>query len=111
MYQTHNDLEINATGTHLQGHIEASYTQLILLFGEPTVLDTGKTDAEWIVKSTDGTVATVYNWKNGYNYLGDEGVPVHEMTLWNIGGHTYHALELIQNIVDETQEHNNVVAR
>ena len=43
----------------------------------------GKTDWQWIIRAEDGTVATVYNWKNGPNSGGFKADCIAE---WNIGG-------------------------
>lgn len=79
-------------GTCLQGTINTSYDRLVKLFGEPTrgESDDGKVQVEWAMKFTDGTLATIYDWKE--NQV-PEGV-----TEWHIGGHTKHAL---YNVIDE----------
>lgn len=75
-------------GTHLQGYVRSSYDNLVELFGPPTSNGDGyKTDVEWTLEFEDGTVATIYNWKNGRNYCKDAGLPVEMMTEWNVGGH------------------------
>lgn len=101
---THNqDDLINTNMTHLQGCITATYAQLVGTFGEPLPegkFDDYKSDAEWLVQFDDGTVATIYNWKNGINYCGsEEGTPTQDITDWHIGGksekaylHTIHTL-------------------
>ena len=77
----------NIHGTSLQGYIKASYEQLLNAFGPPNsnLCDNYKTDVEWAFEFADGTVATLYNWKNGKNYLGDEGKEVEQITYWKIG--------------------------
>ena len=78
----------NVGGTSLQGYIKASYEQLLQTFGAPnsTLCDNYKTDVEWAFKFADGTVATLYNWKNGKNYLGSEGLELNDIYEWNVGG-------------------------
>lgn len=73
-------------GTCLQGYIHAHYRDLIKKFGEPGTGDGYKLDAEWIIEFEDGTVASVYNWKNGLNYCGNNGIPVEHIYVWHIGG-------------------------
>lgn len=81
-----------ANHTFLQGSIIESYQNLVHVFGRPLEGDGYKTDAEWIIQFDDGTIATIYNWKNGYSYCGPDGLPVESITDWNIGGHTSDAV-------------------
>lgn len=83
-------------GTSLQGHITATYDELVELFGKPhDFFDDFKCDAEWYVEFDDGTVATIYNWKNGRNYNGPDAPAVEAITAWNIGGITHKAADRI----------------
>ena len=73
-------------GTSFQGYVNAHYNQLVEMFGEPyTNPDNYKTDVEWIVSTPYGP-ATIYNYKNGYSYLGKSGLELEEMDEWHIGG-------------------------
>ena len=67
-----------ANGTHLQGNIYACYHELVAVFGEP---ESGgdKTTVEWALKFEDGTVATIYDWKE-YRVL-----EMNEKIEWHIG--------------------------
>ncbi len=102
-YTTHNDEfpAINIDGTSLQGYIEANYLELIGLFGQPTEGDRYKTDAEWYIMFDNGQVATIYNWKNGVSYLGDDGLPVSQITDWHIGGKHSSVVDLVTRVVLE----------
>ena len=96
---THNqDDLINSNMTHLQGCITASYTQLVATFGMPMKdgFDDYKSDAQWLVQFKDGTVATIYNWKNGKNYCGDEGTPTAQIREWHIGGYDGDAVDRVK---------------
>ena len=85
-FTTHNEeAQIDVCGTHLIGGVICSYDKLVEVFGEPLEGDY-KTDAEWYLKFSDGETATIYNWKNGKNYCGDEGLDVEEITTWHVGG-------------------------
>ena len=86
-YVTHNQKEgLNPDGTYLMGYIDIEYAKLVSLLGEPTDADGHKVDAQWEIQFEDGLVATIYNWKNGKNYKGDEGLEVTEIIDWHIGG-------------------------
>ena len=79
----------NVGGTFLQGYIKASYEQLVKTFGEPHDPDGDnyKTDVEWAFEFADGTIANLYNWKNGKNYLGEaEGLELNDIYEWHVGG-------------------------
>ena len=79
----------NVGGTFLQGYIKASYEQLVKTFGEPHDPDGDnyKTDVVWAFEFADGTIATLYNWKNGKNYLGEaEGLELNDIYEWHVGG-------------------------
>jgi len=76
-------------GTSLQGEIVATFDDIVEVFGKPHGGDGCKTDVEWELLFEDGTVATIYNWKNGYAYLGtSKGTPCEKITTWNVGGRT-----------------------
>ena len=76
------------SGTHLVGGAEVSYAKVVEVFGKPgTETDGYKVDAEWQVLTPEG-VATIYNYKDGKNYNGDDGLETKEITDWHIGGHT-----------------------
>ena len=104
---THNQESININGTSLQGEIDASYQELCDLFGAPTGGDGYKTDAEWEVKFSDGTIATIYNWKNGKNYEGENGQAVEQIRDWHIGGHSAQAETNVQIALDLHREQKN----
>lgn len=98
-YKTHNDEPISIDGTHLVGYIKANYIDLCSLFGAPTESDGYKVDAEWQIKFTDGYVATIYNWKDGPNYLGEQGMPVHLINEWHIGSHDDTPVDRIKALI------------
>lgn len=96
-FLTHNEKEINVSGTSLVGYVNTTYSKLFEKFGEP--FDDGyKTDAEWEIEFSDGKVATIYNWKNGKNYNGSEGLDLDDITVWHIGGFDKSVVERIQKI-------------
>ena len=85
MKMTHDAMKMR-NGTSLQGYVNAHYNQLVEMFGEPyTNPDNHKPDVEWIVSTPYGP-ATIYNYKNGYSYLGLSGLKIGEMDEWHVGG-------------------------
>ena len=83
-------------GTHLQGHLNASYAEIVSVLGQPTH-PTEKIDASWDFEA-DGVVVTIHNWKDGQNYNGPTAPPVEELKLWSIGGHNLKAVEAVAEL-------------
>jgi hypothetical protein len=86
----------NIGGTSLQGYINASFDELVDMFGEPHYFEpyTGdKVQCEWSFKTNNGIVFTIYDWK-------EYGTHPHDVTSWHIGGYDKKAeltvLELFQ---------------
>ena len=100
-FLTHNETNVSVNGTCLQGVIGADYSILCELFGEPTEGDNYKTDAEWLVEFADGTVATIYNWKNGKNYCGEDGLDVDDICEWHVGGNSSRAVLLVEQVMEQ----------
>jgi len=92
------------SGTHLQGHIDTTYENIISVLGkEHHKGDEYKTEAEWCIQFQDGTIATLYNWKNGKTYCGEkDGLNVEDITEWNIGGHSPRARDLLFNLLNKS---------
>jgi hypothetical protein len=73
-------------GGSLTGYLDITYADLVAALGEPNAEGDGyKTDAEWAVELSDGTKASIYNYKDGRHYLGDEGLAVEDITEWHVG--------------------------
>ena len=92
----------NIYGTSLQGYIKASYEQLLAAFGPPNpkLCDNYKTDVEWAFEFKDGTISTIYNWKDGLCYQGDDGDPVESITDWHVGGTHKDALTKVKEKIE-----------
>ena len=85
-YKTNNDKYVITDGTSLRGGIDCSYKTLLNIFGKPSKeYDEYKSDAEWQIEFSDGVVATIYNYKDGVNYNGADGIPIEKLTDWHIG--------------------------
>lgn len=96
---TTKNVDIN--GTSFKGYLNASYIDLITIFGEPNEGDGYKIDAAWEIQFSDGVVARIYNYKNGYNYCGDNGQPVDNIFTWHIGGYEPKAVENVLKTYNE----------
>lgn len=96
-FVTHNqNPRIDPTGTHLQDCINITYAEIKKVFGKPCAADGYKVDAEWDIEFEDGTIATVYNYKDGRNYNGRKGTATTKITDWHIGGTSKRAVELVK---------------
>ena len=86
----------------LQGYLAVTYARLVEVFGEPNSGNDGyKTDAEWTIKFPDCTIASIYNYKDGKNYEGADGLAVEDITEWHIGGKTKKSLTYIKQVLQE----------
>ena len=97
-YQTHRDRDIDVFGTGLVGRIDAAYQEIVDVFGEPQQFEAGKCDVQWNFLWPDGMVATIYNYKDGKNYLGDEGTATALIRDWHVGGKTKEAADRVNAI-------------
>ena len=105
--QNNPDYASAINGTSLKGYVQVDYDTLETLFGQPTEGDGYKTDAEWLLVGDDGTIASIYNWKNGRNYEGRGGYNTFDITDWHIGGHDMKAVSLVYEalgLVPELEE-------
>jgi hypothetical protein len=78
--------EADANGTSLQGYVQAYYHQLVEVFGEPEG-GGDKTTVEWCLQFEDGTVATIYDWKEYETPMG--------LYHWHIGGRNNLAVDRV----------------
>jgi hypothetical protein len=79
--------EADANMTSLQGYMPARYDQLVAVFGEPEG-GGDKTTVEWCLKFADGTIATIYDWKEYETPMG--------LYSWHIGGKSNLAVARVQ---------------
>jgi len=101
-FVTHNDKKINSAGTSGKGSIFVKFTTLVSKLGQPE-LGSGdnKVAASWDIEFENGEIVTVYNWKDGKNYLGIEGLDIEDITDWHVGGFNKSALNLIRELISE----------
>jgi hypothetical protein len=88
-----------ANGTCLQGYTEnISRADIEEIFGEPMEWDEhDKVTTEWIIQFSDGTIATIYDWKR-YE-MGRPGQ--FEEYQWHIGGKNFKAAEFVTEMLRE----------
>jgi len=98
-YATWNGWNDKYNGTSLQGYINATYKELVAVFGKPTDGDGYKVDAQWLIEFDNGTLATIYNYKDGINYNGRSGTPKTQITEWHVGGFDKNAPLLVNEIL------------
>lgn len=89
------------SGTFLQGYATTSYQKMVELFGEPDCFDDDKSDAEWVIKDHKGRIFTIYNYKNGKNHCGKNGIPTDKIDRWNIGGHSANGVNILIALLEE----------
>ena len=77
----------DANRTSLQGYMPARYEELVAVFGEPEG-GGDKTTVEWCLAFEDGTVATIYDWK-------EYKTPMYKYD-WHIGGMSKLAVARVQ---------------
>jgi hypothetical protein len=79
----------SACGTSFHGiTVKATVNQLIQAFGEPTIQDnTGedKVNFEWEMETEDGTVFTIYDWKEYRKLKLDEKIEWHIGSMEGLG--------------------------
>ena len=89
------------SGTSLKGYVYADYSTLVEVFGEPAgCYDDYKSDCAWDLV-INGTVCTIYNYKDGQNYCGEDGLLVEDITEWHIGGHSRLAEQLVEGAIEQ----------
>ena len=67
------------------------------MFGKETLAGDGvKVQAEWDLVFQDGTVATIYDYK--------EDIPKEQVTNWHIGGYNNRAVELVTDVISNADD-------
>ncbi len=87
--------EVSGTSFHGQT-LTATAEELIRVFGPPTIDQNGegdKTNLEWFMKTSDGVVFTVYDWKEYRKILLDEPIE------WYIGTYERDDSNIVYNHV------------
>lgn len=85
-----NNPNLDVNGTSLMGHVNATYDELVELFGQPVPFEVDKSTAEWRLDFT-GRVVTVYDYYTS-------GV-THKPYDWHVGGFSPNAVDLIDEAI------------
>lgn len=91
---------------HYLGTIEATYTELVELFGQPTSKGDGyKSEAQWDVKLVAGhKPVQIYNYKTSRSY--DSANPsIYEVKEWSVQGHDSGAMDWLRGMVEAIRDH------
>ena len=105
--ETKIDLEsgkYERAGTSLQARMDISYFDIVNKLGLPNISrdykEGDKTDAEWEIITPDG-IAIIYNYKDGKNYNGKDGLRVQDIRDWHVGGR---GIEVVSHILLEFKD-------
>lgn len=99
----------NPEGTHRVGYVHVPYSKVVEVFGEPKYLGDNQDHRvifEWVMTFSDGTVATIYDYKQSKLYGDDPDAPTPDemKTLpsfeWHIGGKSQRAVELVHSALN-----------
>ena len=93
-----DSIDVNGTSlqiaewTSLQGYVVTTFAKLVKAFGAPTygpdeASGDGKVSCEWCLTFEDGTVATIYDYK-------EDSTPMDEYS-WHIGGTSIEAVNRV----------------
>ena len=89
-----NSDSVDINGTSLQGYVVTTFKELVNTFGAPTYGETsgdGKVSCEWCLQFSDGTVATIYDYK-------EDATPMGEYS-WHIGGQSIDSVNRVLECV------------
>lgn len=82
-------------GTSLMGYVSATYEEMVNVFGREHMGQSGdgKVNAEWCIQFADGTIATIYDYK-------ESAIPLMEYD-WHIGGKSKLAVTWVQLAIEK----------
>lgn len=93
----------SAVGTSRVGVVDATYQELVEIFGEPQYEDENgdKVTCEWDLRDRKtNTVFTIYDYKSS--------VPYFDNTEWHVGGYNKDAFNIVKNAIDTYRMENGI---
>ena len=98
---------VETNGTSNKGHLNTSYEYLVQKLGKEHFGESGdaKIMCEWAFEFKDGSIGTIYNYKNGINYDPKDGFIKDHIPNWEIGGNSDRVIHHINNLLG--MEHHN----
>lgn len=96
-----NDPVISSSGTSLTGYIEAPLQKIIDKFEDPQIFRSGKVRYEWVIQFYDGTIATIYDYKDLSPDYNDRELQPEDSYQWHIGSKKDRGFELVINTLIE----------
>ena len=92
-----------AEGTSGQLEVKTSYKKLVELFGEPDGSEDDKVSSEWVLRSSEGDVVTIYDWK-ATNLYSKDNPSVKQFRArkgydWHIGAKNKEAAEELKSFI------------
>ena len=100
-YKTHNQDEklwSLTSDLELSGDWFCDYSILKSIIGKPNK-GIYKTDVEWTLQFDKNICIYLYNWKNGRNYNGKDGIPLKLMEHWNYESNSDLAIAILDYII------------
>lgn len=92
-------------GSFYVGTIDVTLVELIQKLGAPSNKgDDYKTDACWELEFSDGTFASIYNWKTSRGYDPEHGQNLFDVRCWNVGGHSQRAHDLVTALFAQEED-------
>ena len=88
-----------SAGTSFSGYIDISYAELVEQLGNGIGgSDDNKVEAQWVIQFGNGQIATIYNYKDGRNYMGLDGKDKEDIRDWHIGGRGQAVLKSVSEL-------------
>lgn len=93
-----------------KGFVKCSYKKLLGLFGLPKEGDLHRQDVLWDINLSVGRSKTypvqIYNYKNGANFLGEDGLELDDIKTWFVSANNDLVVPLLQTYLVKAKVKN-----